>query len=348
MGLGSTMKRATVKDIATELNISLGTVSKALTGKTGISEETRTMVMDTAKRLGYRVNRLAQSLARNPIVIGIIFPKVWPEFYGYLGQGIQNVLEKMRDYNVIGKYKGISSLFSGDEIRSALDSFIAEGVNAVILCPASVTSCGIYLNKLYENNIPVVILGTDLPDGQRLTCVRVDACMAGRLAGEFMNWVVPENKSIAVFIGNKGMKDHGEKVEGFLQEMQNSTLKICGIYETQDEPEVAYHLTKKIIREIPDLAGIYVATGNSIAVCKCIVEHNLEGKIRIIGTDIFPDIKKYVDDGVINGVIFQNPIKQGELSVRTIYAYLAEGTKCEDNIYVQPQLILRNNITNYL
>jgi LacI family transcriptional regulator len=342
------MKRTTVKDIASELNISLGTVSKALTGKTGISEETRKTVIDTAKRLGYRVNRLAQSLARNPIVIGIIFPKVWPEYYGYLGQGIQNVLEKMSDYNVIGKYKRISSLFSGDEISSAIDSFIAEGVNAVILCPASVTGCGVYLNKLYENNIPAVILGTDLPDGQRLTCVRVDATMAGRLAGEFMNWIVPENKSVVVFIGNKDMKDHGEKVVGFLQEVQGKTLKIGGIYETQDEPEVAYHLTKKIIRELPDLAGIYVATGNSIAVCKCIVEHALEGKIRVIGIDIFPDIKKYVDEGVMNGVIFQNPINQGELAVKTIYAYLAEGLSCEDNIYIQPQLILRNNITNYI
>lgn len=341
------MRRTTVKDIANESNFSLSTVSKALTGKGGISEETRNTVLEAAKRLGYRVNRLAQGLARNPITIGIIFPKVWPEYYGYLDQGIQNGLESMRDYNVIGKYKGISSLFSGDEISNALDSFIEEGVNAVILCPASVTNCGVYLDKLYERNIPVVLLGTDLHEGKRLTCVRVDAHMAGRLAGEFMNWLVPENKSVAVFIGNKDMKDHIEKVEGFLDEIKIGAAKTGGVYETQDEPEVAYHLTKKIIREMPDLGGIYVATGNSIAVCKCLEEYEQKNEIRLIGTDIFPDIKRYVDEKLMNGVIFQDPVKQGEIAVKTVYQYLVEGHQCEQNIFVQPRLILRNNMASY-
>lgn len=341
------MRRATVKDIASNLNVSVSTVSKALTGKQGISDETRKAVLETARNLGYSVNRLAQSLARNPITIGIIFPKVWPEFYGFLGEGIKNILEKMRDYNLIGKYKSISSLYSGDEIKNALDAFIQEGVNAIILCPASDTGCGVYLDKLYKSRIPVVLLGTDLSEGKRLTCIRVDAHMAGRLAGEFMGWIVPPNKSIVVFIGNKDMKDHCEKVEGFTQELQSTSHRIDGVYETQDEPDVAYFLTKKIIREIPDLGGIFVATGNSIAVCRCIVEHGLEGKIKVIGTDVFPEIKKYVEERVIQGVIFQDPVKQGELAVRTVYSHLAEGKECDKNIFVQPRLILRNNISNY-
>lgn len=342
------MRRTTVKDIASHLNISIGTVSKALTGKNGISEETREAVLAAAQSLGYKVNRIAQSLARNPITIGIVLPKVWPEYYGFLAEGMQNVLERMHDYNVVARYRNISSLFSVDEINHALESFIQEGVNAVVLCPASVTECGNSLDKLYQNNIPVVLLGTDLQEGKRLTCIRVDADMAGRLAGEFMGWVIPQNKSAAVLIGNKDMRDHCEKVEGFTHEMQMNSHKVEGVYETQDEPEVAYYLTKKIIREKPDLGGIYVATGNSIAVCKCIVDHGLEGKIRIIGTDIFPDIKKYVDEGVMNGVIFQDPVRQGEIAIKTIYSYLVERKPCEQEVFVHPQLILRNNIASYL
>ena len=65
-------KQVSVKDIAKELNISLSTVHKAMTGKGGISEERRKEVLKTAKRLGYQVNSVAQSLARKNINLGII------------------------------------------------------------------------------------------------------------------------------------------------------------------------------------------------------------------------------------------------------------------------------------
>ena len=49
-------KKVSVKDIAEELNISLSTVHKALTGKGGISEARRKEVLDMAKRMGYDLN----------------------------------------------------------------------------------------------------------------------------------------------------------------------------------------------------------------------------------------------------------------------------------------------------
>ncbi len=342
------MKRATVKDIASELNVSLSTVSKALTGKSGISEDTRQAVNDTARRMGYYVNRLAQSLARNPINIGILVPDVWPEFYGYLKLGIGQVLETLRDYRVSGKYKGISNLYAREEIIEALKYFLQERMDAVIICPAFEKGYGEYLDMLQENGIPVVILGNNLTEGKRLTCVRIDSNMAGQMAAEYMRWLVPKDKSVAVFIGNKDMDDHREKVEGFNSEVLRNPYKIEGIYETQDEPEVAYHITKKLIKERPDLGGIYVATGNSVAVCRCIMDHHMEESIKVIGTDIFPEMEKYVDEGIIQGIIFQNPVKQGKIAVKTIYGYLTSGEKCNDDILIYPQLVLRNNFKKYL
>ncbi|MBQ8003764.1 MAG: helix-turn-helix domain-containing protein, partial [Oscillospiraceae bacterium] len=57
-------KRASVKDIAARLHISLSTVHKALTGKPGVSEARREQVRSVAEELGYVVNTAAQSLAR--------------------------------------------------------------------------------------------------------------------------------------------------------------------------------------------------------------------------------------------------------------------------------------------
>ncbi|MDQ0857156.1 DNA-binding LacI/PurR family transcriptional regulator [Bacillus sp. V2I10] len=47
------MKKITMQDIAYKLKISKHSVSQALTGKPGVSEETRLLVQKTAEKLGY-------------------------------------------------------------------------------------------------------------------------------------------------------------------------------------------------------------------------------------------------------------------------------------------------------
>lgn len=53
---------ATLKEISTELGLSVTTVSRALNGFPEVNEDTRLKVRQTADRLGYRPNRVAQRL----------------------------------------------------------------------------------------------------------------------------------------------------------------------------------------------------------------------------------------------------------------------------------------------
>ena len=52
----------TMKDIARELNVSVVTVSKALGGKEGVSEELKKKIVECAGKMGYRLNSLAKSM----------------------------------------------------------------------------------------------------------------------------------------------------------------------------------------------------------------------------------------------------------------------------------------------
>lgn len=343
------MKRITVKDIASDLNIAQSTVSKALDMKSrGVSKEMREQVLFAAARLGYKANRSAQALARNPIKIGIIIPSVSPTYYDLIEQGMKEALLPLQDHNFTAEFKKFSSHKCEDELKQILGYYVEKKVNAVILCPAYNTSICSYLSILHENNIKLIFVGTDLPNNERLTCVRVDGYKAGRMAARFVSLIVHENKRIAMFIGNKDMQEHNEKYLGFRDEISKTDCLLEGVYETQDEPEIAYHLTKKIIKEVPDLGAIYVATGTSIAVCKCLIDHGLATKIKVVATDVFPEIKEYVDQGIIQGVIFQDPRKMGEKSIRILYENLIEGKLVEERNYIKPQLILQSNIEDYL
>src|SRR5712692_7293461 len=64
-----------LKQIATDLGLSLTTVSRALNGYPEVSEQTRKLVVAAAEACGYRPNPMARSLATGRMnAIGIIYP----------------------------------------------------------------------------------------------------------------------------------------------------------------------------------------------------------------------------------------------------------------------------------
>jgi LacI family transcriptional regulator len=341
------MKRITVKDLAKELNLSLGAINKALNNKPGVSEETRERVRKTADLLGYRVNRVAQSMARSTLKIGIIMPALWPEYYGLLKEGILKELEYLRDYNITGQFYSVPRLFADHEYEETLELCQFDGMNAIIMCPGTRNTFTHCIDELAVKEIPVVILGSDIPGSRRLCSVRVDASMSGRLACEFMSWVVEKNKSVAIFIGNKDYDDHKEKMDGFVAELKKSSIKLEGVFETYDEPEIALAIAKTLLRDNRDLGGIYVATGNSISICQYFLEEKIN-RVRIVATDINNDTQYYLEKGIMQGIIFQNPFKQGRTAVRAIYRKTVEHTPVEDHILIPPQLVLRNNSSAYV
>jgi len=75
-------KRTTVYDIAKELNVTVSTVSRALNNVSTISESTRKAVLETAKRLNYRPNKIASSLTSGKTyTIGVLIPNTQVRFF---------------------------------------------------------------------------------------------------------------------------------------------------------------------------------------------------------------------------------------------------------------------------
>ena len=67
--------RPTIRDVAKKLNLSITTVSRALDGYDDVAEETRQLVINTARKMGYTPNRAARQLRRQKTeTIGFILP----------------------------------------------------------------------------------------------------------------------------------------------------------------------------------------------------------------------------------------------------------------------------------
>lgn len=93
--------KATLKQIAKELQVSISTVSKALNDSPEISGQTKVRIQDYAKLKNYKPNMIGLNLKnRKTKTIGVIIPNILNSFFAKVFTGIEKVAEE-KGYNVI-------------------------------------------------------------------------------------------------------------------------------------------------------------------------------------------------------------------------------------------------------
>lgn len=93
--------KATLKQIAKELNVSVSTVSKALNDSPEISEPTKLRVQEYAKLKNYKPNVIGLNLKnRSTRTIGVIVPNILNSFFAKVFTGIEKVADE-KGYKVI-------------------------------------------------------------------------------------------------------------------------------------------------------------------------------------------------------------------------------------------------------
>lgn len=93
--------KATLKQIAKELNVSVSTVSKALSNSPEISEPTKIKVQEFAKLKNYKPNHMAVNLKnKRSKTIGVIIPNILNPFFAKVFSGIEKTANE-KGYNVI-------------------------------------------------------------------------------------------------------------------------------------------------------------------------------------------------------------------------------------------------------
>lgn len=94
-------EKATLKQIAKELGVSVSTVSKALNDSPEISEPTKIKIQEFAKLKNYKPNITALNLKnRKTKTIGVIIPNILNSFFAKVFTGIEKVADE-KGYHVI-------------------------------------------------------------------------------------------------------------------------------------------------------------------------------------------------------------------------------------------------------
>jgi len=340
----------TLRDIAKSLGTSIGTVHRALHDNPGVSPETKARVLEAAKTLGYRPNLAARYLSsKKTLRISVNTLQGTTSFWDQVRAGIREEAASILLENVELEFRTCPRLGEGEE--EALEAAIDEKVDGIIIFPSRPESLRPSIRRAARAHIPVVCVATDAPNSGRVGIVAVDTLASGSIAADLMGRFLGKRQGeVAITVFDMAITEHAEKYSAFESTLRAfyPSLHLLKPIEDHDVENEGYSKCRKLFNEHPDLAGIYVTTEASIPVLKAACDAKVLDRLTIITTDLFPDLVPHIRSGEVVATIYQRPRAQGQMALRMLYEFLAEGGLRSHQVALPPHLVMRGNLDFFL
>jgi LacI family transcriptional regulator len=332
-----------IADIA---RVSRGTVDRALHGRGGINEATRQRVLEIARQIGYRPNLAARALSasRATAKIGVCIPREIRFFYDQLWSGVLEEAERVSQSGVEFVYRPIQNLGGGDV--EAFQELMSSGVDGIILTAGNPQKLKPLIDEAESKGIRVVCVDTDASESHRSSAVYVEPYLSGCVAGELLGKLAPPGSKVAVVAGTLMAEDHRKRAEGFSETFPKHCLagKTVAVIEGHEDEEESFQKTLDLLRRTPELGGIYVNTVNCLPVCLALGAWDLEGKVKLITSDLFAEMSPYFEKGTIAASIYHQPHRQGQIVVRLIADHLISKASFPPVIRLSPAVVMLSNL----
>jgi len=217
--LRNLLLKTTIHDIARELKITSGTVSRALNDSPRISDETRRLVKEKAKELNYQRNRIASSLRSGKSnTIGVMIPSAQMNFFGSVVHGIE-MMASSKGYNIL--------LYQTEETtqleKKAIETFLGARVDGILASIAKETTDFSHFKDLSKKAIPLVLFDRTIVDFN-VPSVVIDDYKGAFMATEHL--IKKGYRRIAHVSGPQQLTNFNNRLLGYLGALKANNIAV--------------------------------------------------------------------------------------------------------------------------
>jgi len=317
--------RATLKQIAEAAGVSRGTVDRALHDRKGVNPEVAAHIKKVAKRMGYNPNRAGQLLAasKKSLLFGCMLPSVGNPFFDAVIEGIRQKEKELSDFGLSIQLEPVVG-FDQETHLAAIHRLLAQRPDALIISTVNVPPIQELAVQAARKGIPVCALNSDIENAERLFYVGPDYLQSGRTAAGLLLRMRPPALILLIVTGSLSMKGHNQRIQGFSQTVRQSGIPydVADVVESNDNDQVSYKKTREVLAIHPDINCIYIAAAGAAGVCRAVEEAGRTEDLILLSCDDIPSTRAYMERGIIDFTICQDPFQQGQLSVELMFDYL--------------------------
>jgi len=208
-----------MKDIAKAAGVSMATVSRVINKKGYVRDEIREKVEKIIREQGYNPNNAARALAiKRTNTIGVVVNNLHDPFYYDLIRGFEAAVQN-NSYKVI-----FCSVLGGDAaMKERYIKYFTNGVVDAVVLYGSYQSDESIIKYIMGSDLNYVMIENDIKE---LNCNKllIDNYNGSKKAVEYL--VSMGHKNIAYICGNLNKKVFVERLNGYLDAMQEYKLDI--------------------------------------------------------------------------------------------------------------------------
>lgn len=208
---------ATIKDVAQKCGYSICTVSRALSGKGYLKEETRAQIMQAVEELNYHPNTSAVSLKTGRRqTIALMLPSLTDNYYANLEKYME-LYASHKNYII----HLINTEYSFEKEQQSIEMLLKHDVAGVIISPS--TARHDHIMHLQELNIPYIYLNRCFDD-DIVHCLRLNNRKASYDAMKYI--IKQKHQHIGAIFGKKDNTSVIEQFSGIMQALDENNLFI--------------------------------------------------------------------------------------------------------------------------
>jgi len=253
--------------------------------------------------------------------------------------------------NAAAEEHGVKAVFHGpsaaniDEQIRIIENFITQGYDGISISPNDPNSVKEVIKRAMDKGIAVVTFDSDSPQSDRLLYIGTDNREAGRVGGREMIKLLgakprpspasgtvegTEELLVQIIGGNQGAWNLNERIEGFQEAVQGTTIKLCNVLFNEENQNKSLEVAENAITAHPNLRGFFgsnafAGPGTALAIKGAIQRGRIKpGQVRVVAFDTTDEILNYVEEGIIDCTLAQQTRLMGKLSIEKLLEFAKE------------------------
>ncbi len=247
-------------------------------------------------------------------------------------------------------------LIINDAQRSAekqvqqVESFIAQGVDAIILNPCEVEASSPAVDRAKAANIPIVNVNSE-------TTSQPDAFVgskdeeSGKIAIDYIAQALNQSGNIAIMEGYIGQAAQIKRNTGAKDALSNyPAIKVVASQTAEWDRAKGMSIMENWIQVHGKILNAVFAQNDEMAMgaLQAVEQAGLKDKIKIIGIDAIADALQAVKQGRLDATVFQDAKGQAYKAVEIAYQLIKKDPIAEKSIFIPFRLVTKDNIGEFL
>jgi ribose transport system substrate-binding protein len=256
--------------------------------------------------------------------------------------------------NKAAKELGVEIVWKGpvreddrDEQIKVVENFIASQIDAIVLAPLDDTALVPAVSEAKSENIPVVIIDSDIKWDGRVSFVATDNYQAGGLAAERLVSLLNGKGKVIVLRYQEGSASTAERERGFLETVQKKAPGIEIVSSNQyggATTETAYKTAENLLVKVTEVDAVFCPNeSTTFGMLRALEDAKRTKQVKLVGFDSSEKLVQALNDEALHGLVLQNPFKMGELAVRAAVDKLS-GKVVQPRIDTGAQVVTRENM----